>query len=553
MRIGPEHVCSARTSPFLARIDIMPPSLFVLIFLLLGQSAQVSADPEVIAQVRADEKARVELISQLTPSVVCLFVGEDHAGGGSGVIIDEEGHGLTNFHVVAPMLPDRKGEAGLADGRLFPIEVLGTDPGGDLAMFRIVGQGPFQPVPLGDSESLQVGQYSLALGNPFGLAEDYRPSVSFGIISGLHRYQAGVREALLYSDCIQIDTSINPGNSGGPLFDMAGRLIGINGRVAIEERGRVNVGVGFAIPIDQIKRFIPALRAGLHTPRADAGLTVTDTKDEVVVSQLKKRGAAEAAGIKLGDVLIQFDGQAIDSVNRLVSIVGGYPGNWPVEIVFKRHGKKRSATMRLGSSPLPNFFERQPRQRKAPDPYGPHAITRAAQQRSIRRARASYRAATQVNKADSSLYFSLERRIATSPNDAPRQLTLQIDLSSKDAQTQSTGYDAIVRAIIEQLLRQDETEPTLSILRADEVRGRIGVVLEGELPNDQRYQVVIDDQNGDLLRIAFKDAESGNNVVYEYGAFRSTNNLRWPHSAWIHVNDVPYAQDTLTAIHRSSK
>ena len=133
-------------------------------------------------------------------------------------------------------------------------------------MFRVTGEKQFPAVDLGDSDSLAVGDYTLAMGNPFLLAEDYTPTVSTGIVTGLHRYQ-GEGETLVYTDCIQTDAAINPGNSGGPLFDRQGRVIGINGRISAEmhkyARGRTNVGLGYAITINQIKRFMPSLRAGL--------------------------------------------------------------------------------------------------------------------------------------------------------------------------------------------------------------------------------------------------------------------------------------------------
>src|SRR5262249_20547032 len=178
---------------------------------------------------------------------VCIFPEGSRSGGGSGVVIDSQGYGLTNFHVVRPLLAERRGEGGLSDGKTYPLEVLGIDPGGDVAMFKIKNDKPFYPAPLGDSDTLRVGDWTLAMGNPFLLAEDFRPTVTCGFVSGLHRYQRGEGRALVYTDCIQVDTSINPGNSGGPLFDLRGDLVGINGRISVAERGRVNVGLGYAI------------------------------------------------------------------------------------------------------------------------------------------------------------------------------------------------------------------------------------------------------------------------------------------------------------------
>src|SRR5205085_1885255 len=135
---------------------------------------------------------------------------------------------------------------------------------------------------LADSDKVRAGDWSLALGNPFLLATDFTPTVTFGLVSGVHRYQypEPSRGLLEYTDCIQVDTSINPGNSGGPLFNLDGELIGINGRISIEKRGRVNSGVGYAISINQIKNFLGHLRAGLDADHATLGALVQNKNDE---------------------------------------------------------------------------------------------------------------------------------------------------------------------------------------------------------------------------------------------------------------------------------
>src|SRR5207253_9612163 len=181
---------------------------------------------------------RIETNGKVQPAVVAVF-GADMNGGGSGVLIDPDGYALTNFHVVS----DNKAlRCGLADGVLYDAVVVGLDKVGDVALIKLLpkekvkgpdGQEadkPFPFVKLGDSDKVQPGDWSLAMGNPFLLAHDFTPTVTFGLVSGTHRYQEPSGLLLEYTDCIQIDTSINPGNSGGPLFNMAGELIGINGR-----------------------------------------------------------------------------------------------------------------------------------------------------------------------------------------------------------------------------------------------------------------------------------------------------------------------------------
>src|SRR2546421_8838257 len=146
------------------------------------------------------------------------------------------------------------------------------------------------------------------MGNPFLLAPDSTPTVTFGLMSGVHRYQYPAGTLLEYADCIQIDTSINPGNSGGPLFNVDGELIGINGRGSFEKRGRVNSGVGYAISINQIKNFMGQLRAGLDTDHASLGAFVQSENDEGALSKLLVNQIldcdAKRRGLDSGDELL---------------------------------------------------------------------------------------------------------------------------------------------------------------------------------------------------------------------------------------------------------
>jgi len=312
---------------------------------------------EALAAVRKAQAARVEMIARVTPAVVCVF-DQTRDGGGAGVLIDEQGYGLTNFHVVMNMLESRRGYGGLADGKLYQLEVLGIDMTGDMAMFKLSGRDRFPHVPLGDSEALRLGQTVLAMGNPFALANDYTPTVTFGIVTGLHRYQYGKGDSLVYTDCIQTDASINPGNSGGPLFDAAGNVVGINGRASFEERGRVNVGLAYAISINQIKRFLPALRAGLAVEHGSLGATVRNTGNGIVeIDELLPGSPASRAGLKLGDRLLRFGGRTIRSANEFASVLGTYPANWPVLVETERDGKQRKTRVRLARRPLQHAFE----------------------------------------------------------------------------------------------------------------------------------------------------------------------------------------------------
>src|SRR4029078_12812555 len=148
------------------------------------------------------------------------------------------------------------------------------------------------------------------MGNPFLLATDFTPTVTYGLVSGVHRYQYPSGTLLEYTDCIQVDTSTNPGNYSGPLFNMQGELIGINGRGSFEKRGRVNSGVGYAISINQIKNFLPQLKAGLDTDHGSLGAFVASDEDEGSVPKLLVRqkipSDVDRRGLDIDDQVISF-------------------------------------------------------------------------------------------------------------------------------------------------------------------------------------------------------------------------------------------------------
>jgi S1-C subfamily serine protease len=310
---------------------------------------EIQGNSSPSALVREAENSRVEMIERVSPSVVCVY-DKNLRGGGSGVLIDEEGYGLTNYHVVAGLMESRRGWAGLGDGVLYELEVLGIDVTGDVAMFRLIPPKSGHRFPfarLGDSDRVQVGDAALAMGNPFILSEDYTPTVTMGIVTGVHRYQWGVKGNLTYSDCIQIDAPINPGNSGGPLFNLDGEVVGINGRISVNTRGRLNVGFGYAIATKQIRRFIPALRAGLLAMHGTWEARVDETASGLAFADVRPSGPAGEAGVRGGDRLLALDGVAINSANQVVSILGTYPARWPLVATVQREGELRDLVFRL--------------------------------------------------------------------------------------------------------------------------------------------------------------------------------------------------------------
>jgi S1-C subfamily serine protease len=291
------------------------------------------------------ERERTEAIARASAATVCVFDAEG-SGGGSGVLISRDGFALTNFHVVASGGPGFK--CGLNDRKLYDAVVVGIDPVGDVALIQLFGRDDFPVADIGDSDKVQSGDWAFAAGNPFLLADDFQPSISYGLISGVHRYQYPSGTLLEYTDCLQTDAAINPGNSGGPLFDARGRLIGVNGRASFEKRGRVNVGVGYAISINQIMRFLSHLKSGRIVDHASLGATVQTAPDgKVMVDDILDVSDAFRRGLRYGDSVVRFAGRDITSANALKNVLGVYPKGWRVPLEYRREGQLHRAQVRL--------------------------------------------------------------------------------------------------------------------------------------------------------------------------------------------------------------
>jgi serine protease Do len=308
-----------------------------------GRALAKEPDPSVLAA----ESARVETIARISRPTIAIF-DPNGQGGGSGVIISPDGYALTNFHVAGSTGAAMK--CGLSDGRFVDAVLVGLDPGGDVALIKLIGKTDFPAATLGDSDTCRAGQWVYVVGNPFLLAEDFKPTISYGILSGVHRYQYPSGTLLEYADCLQTDAAINPGNSGGPMFDANGKLIGINGRGSFEKRGRVNVGVGYAISINQIKRFVGLLKSGRMVDHASLGATVsTDAKRRVVVDDILDDSDAYRRGLRYGDEIIRFGGRDITSTNAFKNALGTYPNDWRVSLTYRRDGKEYEIRVRLAA------------------------------------------------------------------------------------------------------------------------------------------------------------------------------------------------------------
>jgi len=263
---------------------------------------------------------------------------------GSGFIISQDGYILTNDHVV-----DGADEikVKLSDGREFTGEIRGLDPKLDLALIKIDAGEDLPVARLGDSEEIKVGEWVMAIGNPFGLEQ----TVTVGIVSAKGR----VIGAGPYDDFIQTDASINPGNSGGPLFNMQGEVIGIN--TAIVAQGQ---GIGFAIPVNMAKQIIPQLRDEGRVTRGWLGVTVQalnkelaesfdlDTTHGALVNEVIEDSPADKAGLKRGDIIVEYDGKQVDELNDLPRLVAATPVDETVKVKVFRDGKERTIKVKIG-------------------------------------------------------------------------------------------------------------------------------------------------------------------------------------------------------------
>jgi S1-C subfamily serine protease len=344
----------------------------------VGQQADKIAAEETLTVdqmnlVKDLEQQRVAAINQVIGSVVAIY-DDDRKGGGSGVIFDPSGLALTNHHVI--MGAGVTGWGGLADGKLYRWRLIGTDPGGDVAIIQLEGKDAFPFTPLGDSDNVAVGDWALAMGNPFILTEDQSPTVTLGIVSGVKRYQPGAGgNQLVYGNCIQVDSSINPGNSGGPLFNLNGQVIGINGRGSFKDRGRVNVGLGYAISANQIKNFIPELLATKLVQHATLDVTFEERGGKVVCSRRNVDSPVAKAGLGLGDELISFEGVQIQTANQFTNLICTLPQGWPIKMRIRRSDGTENTliTRALG---LPYAKPRRPRAKPNQNPAEERAYQR---------------------------------------------------------------------------------------------------------------------------------------------------------------------------------
>jgi serine protease Do len=271
-------------------------------------------------------------------------------GIGSGVILDKDGYILTNNHVVKGV---DELKVLLADKREFDAKVVGTDPKTDLAVIKVKGNN-LPTAPLGDSASLRVGDWVVAIGSPYGLPQ----TVTAGIVSAKGRHSVLGGDG--YEDFIQTDAAINQGNSGGPLVNLKGEVVGIN--TAIYSSSGASAGIGFAVPSAMAKQVLPSLRAGKAVVRGQLGVIIQDLSEDlaqqfnlkqttgVVVAQVAKDSAAEKAGIQVGDVITQFNGQRVEGVVDLRNRVAATAPGAKASVELVRKGRPMTLTVSVGEA-----------------------------------------------------------------------------------------------------------------------------------------------------------------------------------------------------------
>lgn len=311
---------------------------------------------ERVDRLPADESPQgfedrlIRLARRAIPSIVSI---QRPGSIGSGVIATPDGYILTNAHVVGN---EQEVRVQLSNGAVYRGRVLGKDYYSDVACVRIDATG-LPAMAFGDSESLQVGQVVAALGNPFGISRDGSPTVTLGIVSALHRV-IPLGQNREYRDAIQTDAAINPGNSGGALVDLQGRLIGING--AISSRTGANSGVGFAIPVNFVKKVFGRLKAGESTEPGFLGIRVGELTAEqirrvggrgVLVATVLPGSPAEKAGMKAGDVILGFEGKKVENTTRLLNLISYYQVGETVRIDLWRNGKRMRLSVTIGRMP----------------------------------------------------------------------------------------------------------------------------------------------------------------------------------------------------------
>lgn len=324
-------------------------------------------DPALGGELTPEEKRRISVIKTASPSVVFISTSAYRRdffstnifkipqGNGTGFVWDREGHIVTNFHVIRDVLTRKySAEVTLSDKKTYPAEIRGFYPDKDLAVLKIAApRSSLHPITPGNSRSLLVGQSVLAIGNPFG----FDNTVTTGVISALGREIESVVDTKII-DVIQTDAAINPGNSGGPLLDSAGRVIGVNTQII--SPSHASAGIGFAIPINIVKKVVPQLieHGELVRPvHPVLGIEVDRLKareyerrvgfEPIVVGTVLEGSGAAQAGLKPGDIIVEVDDIKVMRLEDLRYVLEKHDAGDTIKVTYIRDDTERETTLAL--------------------------------------------------------------------------------------------------------------------------------------------------------------------------------------------------------------
>jgi len=316
----------------------------------LGAPASANRAPQSVAGIAA----------AALPSVVSIQVtGARGRGTGSGFVIRKDGYILTNNHVVASAADGGEIEVAFKDGSRRAATIKGRDSYSDVAVLKVSGQ-ELKPLPLGDSDSVAVGDPVVAVGSPLGLAG----TVTSGIVSALNRpvraggsEREGSEDKQTFLSAVQTDAAINPGNSGGPLLDGSARVIGVNSAIATLSSGggrAGSIGLGFAIPIDQAERIAEQLISTGRATRTIIGASIDDRYDGPIdgvrLAQIEPNGPADKAGLRVGDVVTKFGARPAEDPVALIADIRAQSPKTKVPVEYVRGGRKSTTTVTLGEA-----------------------------------------------------------------------------------------------------------------------------------------------------------------------------------------------------------
>lgn len=313
-----------------------------------SQTITINADTE-------DATVAEAVAAKAVPSVVSVYVTSSSSSGlGSGVILDTDGNILTNYHVI-----DGADEISVTiEGQSYTATVVGSDESSDLAVIKADLEGAsVTPIEVGDSSSLVMGQWVMAIGSPYGLEQ----SVSTGIVSALYRstMMQSTSGNTIYTNLIQTDAAINPGNSGGALVDSEGKLVGIN--TLIESESGSSAGIGFAIPANYAIQVANTIISGQKVVHPYIGLTMQTVTSSLAqryslgassgayVVEVTSGSPADTAGIKSGDIITAVDGESITSADGMILAIRSHNVGDTVSVTFVRDGKEQTVQVTLGS------------------------------------------------------------------------------------------------------------------------------------------------------------------------------------------------------------